>query len=135
MRVEAPRLTVDRAKELRRRLTLPEVILWTALRGRRLGGARFRRQHPIGPNILDFYCVEARLAVEIDGRIHEHPDKVAHDQRRTAWLNLREIEVQRVAARDVLGNLEGVLHSINQRVRGEPPPPLRGPPPPTGEDD
>ena len=116
MRVEAPRLTVDRAKELRRRLTLPEVILWTALRGRRLGGARFRRQHPIGPYIVDFYCAEARLAVEIDGRIHEHPDKVAHDRRRTAWLNLREIEVHRVAARDVLGNLEGVLHSIKQRV-------------------
>ncbi len=132
--MEALRLTIDRAKELRRKLTLPEVILWTALRGRRLGGARFRRQHPIGPYILDFYCAEARLAVEIDGRIHEHPDQIAHDRRRTAWLNRREIEVCRIAARDVLGNLEGVLHSIKQRVRSEPPPPLRGPPPPAGED-
>ena len=132
--MEAPQLTIVRAKRLRRRLTLPEVILWTALRGRRLGGARFRRQHPIGPYILDFYCVEARLAVEIDGRVHEHPDQLAHDRRRTDWLKRREIKVYRIAARDVLGNLEGVLHSIKQRACCRPPPPLRGPPPPMGED-
>ncbi|WP_292063343.1 endonuclease domain-containing protein [Brevundimonas sp. UBA7664] len=132
--MEAPPRTIARARQIRRRLTLPEVILWSALRGRRLGGARFRRQHPVGPYILDFYCVEARLAVEIDGRVHEHPDQLAHDQRRTEWLRLRGISVCRIAARDVLGNLEGVLISIRQRVCGEPPPPLRGPPPPAGED-
>ncbi len=53
--MHAPKRTVERARELRRKLTLPEVILWTALRGQKLGGARFRRQHPIGPYILDFY--------------------------------------------------------------------------------
>jgi hypothetical protein len=56
--MEAPPKTVERAKELRRKLTLPEVILWRELRGRKLDGARFRRQHPIGPFILDFYCDE-----------------------------------------------------------------------------
>jgi very-short-patch-repair endonuclease len=115
-------------------MTLPEVVVWSALRGRRLGGARFRRQHPIGPYILDFYCDEARLALEIDGQGHEHPEQAAHDQRRTEWLNRRSIEVYRVAARDVLGNLEGVLASVRLRILGEPPPPLRGPPPPEGED-
>jgi very-short-patch-repair endonuclease len=99
------------------------------VRGRRLGGARFRRQHPIGPYILDFYCDDARLAVEIDGDGHLHPDQSAHDGRRTEWLNVRGITVYRIAARDVLSNLEGVLESIKQRVRVPPPPPLRGPPP------
>lgn len=114
-----PQKTVERAKELRRKLTLPEVVLWQAIRGRKLSGARFRRQHPIGPYILDFYCEDASLAVEVDGQGHEHPDQMAHDARRTEWLNLRGVDVYRVAARDVLGNLEGVLFAIKQRVGGE----------------
>ena len=114
----APKNTVDRARELRRKLTLPEGLLWIALRGRRLDGIRFRRQHPEGPYILDFYCEDARLAVEVDGQGHDHPDQMAHDARRTEWLNLRGIEVYRIEARVVLGNLDGVLVSIRNRVRG-----------------
>ena len=53
--MRAPTLTIKRAKTARRRMTLPEVVLWSDLRGGRLGGLRFRRQHPIGPVILDFY--------------------------------------------------------------------------------
>lgn len=115
-----PAKTIARAKALRRTLTLPEVILWEAIRGRKLGGARFRRQHPVGPYVLDFYCEAARLAVEVDGRSHEHPDRIRHDARRTAWLTLRGITVYRVAARDVLGNLEGVLFSLKTRARPGP---------------
>jgi len=138
-----PKTTIARARELRRQMTLPEVVLWQAIRGRKLGGVRFRRQHPVGPWILDFYCDDARLAVEVDGSGHEHPDQARHDARRTQWLNLRGIAVHRIAARDVLGNLEGVLVSLKERVCGEAPPPLRGPvvgshailpPPPTGEE-
>ncbi|WP_246328818.1 endonuclease domain-containing protein [Brevundimonas lenta] len=115
-------------------MSLPEVVLWAALRGQKLGGLRFRRQHPIGPYILDFYCDRARLAVEVDGQGHEHPDQMAHDRRRTAWLKARGIDVIRLPARDVLGELDGVLHFIRSRAGGQPPPPLRGPPPPAGED-
>ena len=111
-----PKPTIARARELRRTLTLPEVILWQAIRGRKLGGVRFRRQHPVGPYVLDFYCEDVRLAVEVDGVSHEHPDRIRHDARRTAWLNLRGITVYRVAARDVLGNLEGVLVSLKART-------------------
>ena len=116
--MEAPKLTVERARKLRRKLTLPEVLLWQALRGGKLDGARFRRQHPIGSYILDFYCDEAKLAVEIDGAAHDHPDQMAHDRARTTWLTLRRIRVYRIAARDVLENLEGVLASIRQQLRG-----------------
>jgi very-short-patch-repair endonuclease len=116
--MEAPPETVERAKELRRKLTLPEVILWRALRGRKLDGARFRRQHPIGPFILDFYCDEARLTIEVDGSGHQHPDQARYDQQRTEWLEARRVAVLRVYARDVLENLEGVLFVVRQRLRG-----------------
>ena len=57
-------LTFKRARTLRRKMTLPEVLLWQELRGGRLNGLHFRRQHPVGPYILDFFCAAARLAVE-----------------------------------------------------------------------
>lgn len=116
-----PKPTIARARKLRRTLSLPEVILWQAIRRQRLG-ARFRRQHPVGPYVLDFYCVAARLAVEVDGVSHEHPDRIRHDARRTAWLNLRGITVYRIAARDVLGNLEGVLVGLKARTCPPAPP-------------
>ncbi len=116
--MEAPKQTVDRARELRRRLTLPEVLVWGGLRGRKLNGHRFRRQHPLGPYILDFYCDEAKLAVEIDGQGHEHPDQAAHDKRRTEWLELRGVTVLRIPARDVLEDLAAVIEMIGRRVGG-----------------
>ena len=119
--MDAPKITIQRARELRRKLTLPEVVLWQALRGRRLDGIRFRRQHPVGPYILDFYCEEAKLAVEVDGSGHEHPDQGRHDDRRTKWLTLHGIAVYRIAARDVLANPDGVLTCLKERVRNPPP--------------
>lgn len=112
----APNKTVERARDLRRRLTLPEVLLWTALRGRRLDGLRFRRQHPIGPYILDFYCEDLRLAIEVDGSGHEHPDQALHDDRRTDWLNQRGVAVHRIAARRILEDLDSVLGGLRVRL-------------------
>jgi len=95
----APKRTVARARDLRRAMTLPEVLLWQQIRARRLDGIRFRRQHPIGPYILDFYCEDARLAVEVDGESHSQAEAVEHDNRRTEWLNARGISVLRIPAR------------------------------------
>ena len=95
---------------------MPEVILWNAIRARKLNGARFRRQHPIGPYILDFYCDQAKLAVEIDGAVHDHPDQIGHDQRRTAWLEAQGVAVFRIPAREVLGDLESVLITLRHRT-------------------
>jgi len=91
-------LTFKRAHTLRRSLTLPEVILWQELRRSRFKSLRFRRQHPIGPYILDFFCSSARLAVEIDGSSHESESQYRHDERRTRWLKSRKITVLRVAS-------------------------------------
>jgi very-short-patch-repair endonuclease len=85
-------LTLSRARELRKSMTPPERKLWLRLRGEKLG-FRFRRQHPAGPFILDFFCAEANLAVELDGAMHD-PD---HDRQRDIWLGERNIEVLRIS--------------------------------------
>ena len=63
--------TRGRSQQLRTNSTFPEQLLWSVLRGRQLGGVRFRRQHPIEPYIVDFYCASARLAIELDGKTHD----------------------------------------------------------------
>jgi len=97
-------------------MTLPEVVPWRKLRGGRLKGCRFRRQHPVGPYILDFYCPAARLAVEVDGVVHESVVQARHDVRRDRWLSDSGITVLRVAASDVLRDetLETVLNNIER---------------------
>ncbi|MGQ3040656.1 MAG: endonuclease domain-containing protein [Brevundimonas sp.] len=110
--------TYAQAKRLRRPLTPPEARLWLRLRARRLAGLKFRRQHPVGPYILDFYCVSAKLAVEVDGVSHDNPAQAEHDRKRTFWLSRRGIRVVRIAARDVRYELDGVLAFL-ARVAGE----------------
>jgi very-short-patch-repair endonuclease len=114
--MRAPVLTLKRARSLRRTMSLPEVLLWQAIRAKRLKGLVFRRQHPIGPYILDFYCSSARLAVEVDGRAHESERQWTHDARRDEWLAGKNIRVLRIPATDILNDerLEGVLASVAQ---------------------
>jgi very-short-patch-repair endonuclease len=88
----------QRARAFRRNLTPPEARLWIRLKGDRLGGLGFRKQHPIGPYILDFYCAAAKLAVEVDGASHNTVERSAHDARRTVWLAGKGIRVIRIAA-------------------------------------
>ena len=123
-----------RARDMRRSLTPPEARLWRYLKGQALDGFAFRKQHPIGPYILDFYCASAKLAVEVDGAIHDQSDQIRHDQRRTAWLAERGVRVIRIAALDVRDELNGVLDYISREVRSwvasmtaqaESPPPSR----------
>ena len=118
--MRAPSITIERARAARRHMTPPEVIVWQGVRGGRLDGLRFRRQHPIGPYILDFYCAAARLAVEIDGMGHNVPERVHHDERRTAWLTDQGIRVLRISARDVLNPRERqyVFSTILAAARG-----------------
>jgi len=115
-------------------MSLPEVVLWQALRKRQLVRVRFRRQHPIGPYILDFYSPGARLAIEVDGSGHDVTSQVQHDERRDAWLSQRGIDVLRVAAADVLRDetLEGVLRTIEALIAAPSAALRAAPPPPSG---
>jgi very-short-patch-repair endonuclease len=121
------------ARKLRRDATEVELLLWQELRGRRLEGYRFRRQHPIGPYVLDFYCPTVRLCVEVDGS--GHLDR-REDDRRTAWLTTRGVRVIRFWDHEVSNNREQVLQAVvdaiedRQHTRGPPPPVASRPPPP-----
>jgi len=99
----------DRARALRRAATPPEQILWSILRGRRLGGLKFRRQEPIGPYFVDFCCREKRLVLELDGMSHE--DKAEYDRRRQGWLEREGYQVVRVMNSDV-DDLDAVARLI-----------------------
>jgi len=95
---------------MRRRLTPPEALLWVALSRGRLAGLHFRKQHPVGPYVLDFYCSSARLAVEVDGEWHDY--RLATDARRDAWLEGQGIRTLRISAEAVRVNLDGVVDCI-----------------------
>ena len=102
-----------RAKELRTAATDAEHKLWSLLRDRG-AGYKFRRQHPIGPYIADFACVETRLIVEADGGQH---DDCQIDERRTAWLNAEGWRVIRFWNTDILKNPEGVFDEIVRALK------------------
>jgi very-short-patch-repair endonuclease len=108
----APRI-LQRSRDFRHPLTAPEAKVWHGVRNRQLG-FKFRRQHPIGRFIGDFYCAEARLLIEIDGDTHAAPDQAAYDSTRTAWLEERGYKVIRFQAGEVDRNLEGVLETIRR---------------------
>jgi very-short-patch-repair endonuclease len=111
-------------------MTLPETALWTLLRRKQLRHLRFRRQHPVGPYILDFYCALAKLCIELDGPVHDDVDQQLRDQRRTQWLAEAGIRVLRIKSDDVLieSRLVPTLDRIVQAATpstasGGPPPP------------
>ncbi len=90
-------------------MTRPERTLWALLRRNELGW-HFRRQHPVGPYILDFYCAAAKLAVEVDGPVHQ--EQIDRDRRRTAWLEQEGIRVIRFSAEEVEAQPAAVLAAI-----------------------
>jgi crossover junction endodeoxyribonuclease RuvC/BirA family biotin operon repressor/biotin-[acetyl-CoA-carboxylase] ligase len=102
----------ERARELRKSMSDSERKLWHALRAKQVDGARFRRQHPIGPHIVDFVCLERLLVVEVDGGQHTEDSHVASDARRDQWLAAEGYRVLRVPTTEVHANIAGVLDTI-----------------------
>lgn len=119
MRPNKPATSVRRAKRLRRALTKPELMLWQILRTSP-GGHKFRKQHPAGPFVLDFFCARANLAIEVDGVAHDMGDNPVRDARRDAWLCEHRVGTLRVAARDVLRDpitvATGIVATIDERL-------------------
>jgi very-short-patch-repair endonuclease len=108
--------TRRRAQALRRELTKAERILWSKLKGRQLAGWMFRVQHPIGPYIADFACVQLRFVVEVDGETHSSVLERQHDNRRTAFIEGEGWSILRVWNSEVYKNLEGVLRAIEDQL-------------------
>lgn len=122
-----------RARELRKEQNQPEALLWDCLRTGRLKGFKFRRQHPIGRFITDFYCAQANLVIELDGVTHR--GREAADRRRQAWLESQGLLVMRCANHELTDGLDEFLELIWQRccerraaADPSPPTPLPGVP-------
>jgi very-short-patch-repair endonuclease len=110
--MRAPTKIIDNAQRLRREMSVPEARLWNRLRIRAPGKPVFRRQHPMGPYVLDFYCSKARLAIEIDGISHDMGDRPNRDVRRDAWLKGHGVTVVRVAAGDLTREIDEAADAI-----------------------
>ncbi|MCR9179371.1 MAG: endonuclease domain-containing protein [Erythrobacteraceae bacterium] len=133
--------TVKLARKLRAEMTPPEIALWQALRTRP-GGHKFRRQHPAGIYVLDFFCTKARLAIEIDGKAHDSAGVIAKDAARSQFLHQQGIATTRIPAKLVLEDIEAVVQRLvqicDERMERMTCSPLHhaahGPPPLAGED-
>lgn len=100
----------ERVKRLRTNATEPEKLLWSILRSRNLGELKFRRQHPIEPYVVDFYCTEAALVIELDGESHN--GRQQYDAARDLFLRSSGLTVMRVTNDDVVTNIDGVAAAI-----------------------
>ena len=131
----ASRPNVERARQLRHKMSLPEVLLWRALRTRPQG-LKFRRQHPIGGYVADFACLSTRLLIEVDGEAHERGMQPRIDSLRQRDLEGHGYRVLRITARDVLTETDAVVQMIVAESEARMPlhQPPAGPPPRSGED-
>jgi very-short-patch-repair endonuclease len=125
---------VAKARRLRGALSDAEQRLWRSLRRDQIGGLSFRRQHAVGPYVLDFYCPAIRFAIEVDGGQHNLAVERKRDQECTEWLERKGIHLIRLWNNDIFGNLDGVLAEIVRvcealcvrRATPTPPSPFQG---------
>jgi very-short-patch-repair endonuclease len=114
--------TIQAARLLRENMTYFEKLVWERLKGKQIDGHRFRRQHPIDFFIVDFYCHDARLVVEIDGEIHFQQEE--YDDGRSAEMEKYGIKVIRFTNNEIKENIENVIHkikiSVNERIKSPP---------------
>jgi very-short-patch-repair endonuclease len=114
--VQATEKTRKLAKRLRRRMGRAENLLWAELRANRLDGLHMRRQHPIGPYVLDFFCASVKLAIEVDGGFHNTEGRRERDAERSVWLAARGVRTLRVPANVVENDINRVLARISEAV-------------------
>ena len=119
---ELRRRMVEAARLIRKKPMQSEALLWSALRGRRLQGRKFRRQHPIGPFIVDFYCGQEGLVVEVKGPIHRRLR--AADIERQKLLEAAGLRVLRVTSAEIEADIDSVLLRLRWWFQPSPPTPL-----------
>ena len=112
----------EQARFLKKVQTQAESLLWQELRNRNLSGFKFRRQHPIGKYIADFYCHEAKLIIEVDGKIHLDKNQIEYDNNRTQDLEALGLRVIRFTNEEVINEIGKVLEKIKQNLVKQPSP-------------
>ena len=110
-------VTKEYRQLLRKEATPSERIIWKRLQKRQIDGYKFRQQHGMGPYVLDFYCPELRLCIEIDGDIHDLPENKKKDSERTIFLNQNKIEVIRFTNEEIAENIDDVINSIKEKIK------------------
>ncbi len=118
--------TFRNAADLRKHQTPAEELLWEKLRRKQLNGFRFRRQHPIGKYIADFYCPAAKLVIEVDGNIHTSTDQVERDIKRSFDLSTLGLQVLRFTNSRIEHEIDGVIREIRIVLANLLVPPLKG---------
>ena len=109
----------DLRQSLRNHTTAAEAILWRRLKGGQVNGLKFRRQHGMGPYIMDFYCPEYRLCIELDGEVHHTDGAYWHDQERSRFLHENGITVLRFENDVVRWNIEAIVNEILRFTEGK----------------
>ena len=115
-RFDRTKIKTLRARQLRHDATRPEQKHWFRLRGGQMRGFSFRRQHPIGPYVLDFYCAAAKLAVELDGDQHGTTEGRQHDRVRAEFFAKKGIKILRFWNHELKDNFDGVLEGIERSL-------------------
>jgi very-short-patch-repair endonuclease len=105
------------AGDLRRNMTKVEKLLWEQLRQRKIDGYRFRRQHPLNEFIVDFFCYEAMLVIELDGDVHDSDFQAERDLERTKILNQLGLTILRFSNKEVHQNITQVISTIREKIK------------------
>ena len=106
----------EKRRDLRNHATRSERLLWSQLKNNQVSGFKFRRQHGVGPYILDFYCPEAKLAIEIDGSSHDSEEARKNDERRQAFIEEFEIRFLRFSDTELFENMNRVIEKIKEEL-------------------
>lgn len=118
MRYTTNRELIQKARELRKNMTLAEKILWSELKSKKLSGYKFRRQLPVFDYIVDFYCYELNLIIEIDGPVHNLPEIEIYDDKRDKLFRTNGYVVMHLSNDEVVSNLDTTLTKINELIIG-----------------
>lgn len=112
----APSTNFSKAIELRKNMTEPETILWERLKNNKINGVKFRRQHPVHLFIVDFYCHQYGLVIEIDGEYHNTEEQKLKDEERTKLLEFQNLKVLRFTNEEVMKTIENVIEKIKTEM-------------------
>lgn len=122
----APGEGFSKARRLRKRMTRAEKLLWEKLRNKKVKGFKFRRQHPIAIYIVDFYCHELKLVIEVDGKYHNKIEQRLKDKERTQFIQFQGLQVIRFTNEEIINDLNTVLQKIENEIEKLRKSPFRG---------
>ena len=108
---------INKVRYLRRNMTLPEIILWSRIRSRKIEGFKFRRQQRIFNYIVDFYCHELKLIIEVDGEIHYLKENAELDKKRDNILRLNGFHIIRLSNHEIITDLSATINTIKSFIR------------------